>query len=92
MADEHPADEIIKPIHDAIAGILTGDSLKQTLREAWDRIHNGVTNAVPSAHDQEIQQMNKKMNDDAVKSANKSYITEDAAAKIRDAAKSRMGK
>jgi hypothetical protein len=36
--------------------------------------------------------MNKQMNDASVQRANKSFITEDAAAKIRAAAKSRMGK
>jgi hypothetical protein len=74
MADEHPADEMFKPIKDAIVGVFNGDDIKKSIRDAWDRMHSSVP--APT---------------EAPKS-NAPALTDAIAAKIRDAAKLRMGK
>jgi len=75
MEDQHPADSLLETLKSA----FNGDGIKQTLREAWDRLHASA----PSAHDQAIQQMNDQANAQRTQDATKSFITPDAAANIR---------
>ena len=83
--DEHPADQLAQTFHD----LINGEGFKQTIRQAWDRI------TAPAPHPEEsdtVKQMNKAAMDKTVQDANKTFITPDAAAKIRTAAKSMGGK
>jgi len=88
--DEHPADGMFEPIRDAIMGMFTGGNVKQAVRDAWDRMHGA--SEPQSAHDQQIQQMNKQAADADAQKVAQAYLTAQQADKIRAAAKSRMGK
>lgn len=81
MSDNHPADGLI----DAIHGLINGDSFKQNLRDAWERITRSMPSITPKQ--QEVDSMNKATNDARVQRANKAFIDQQQAAQIRAKAK-----
>jgi hypothetical protein len=76
--ESHPADEMIEHLKNA----FDGTDFKQTIRDAWDRM-TGSSPSAPAPESDAVQQMNKQANDQRVADANKSFVTADAAAKIR---------
>jgi hypothetical protein len=86
--DQHPADGMVDGIVNAIKGMFNGDDIKQSVRDAWDRIHGPAE--APAQPDPDIQKMNKALNDkpylDAAESFRKQALTSSAAANIRKAA------
>lgn len=78
-SDSHPADDIVK----AVVGLFNGDNIRQTIREAWDRLPS----LTPAP--------NRSVPDDtpegqAVRDANKKFYDADAAERVRAKVKSRM--
>lgn len=49
--DEHPADDIAR----AVMGIFNGDNIRQSIRDAWDRMHAPT---IPDAAPKSDQKMN----------------------------------
>ena len=76
MEDQHPADGLI----DTLVNTFNGNGFKQTLRDAWDRLHG---TPAPTPHEKAIADMNKQANDQSVQDATKSFIKPDVAANIR---------
>jgi len=77
--ESHPADELAK----AFQSLINGDSFKQTLRDTWDRIKS--QSPIQPQESPEVKAINKKLNDDAVREANQSFV--DAANKEAQAKK-----
>jgi len=88
MDDQHPADGLLETIRDT----FNGTGFKQTLRDAWDRLHGAVSPSPQSDHDAAVQQMNNQAQADRVASANKSHLDATQAAAIRARASKAMGK
>jgi hypothetical protein len=78
MEDQHPADGLLETIRDT----FNGTGFKQTLRDAWDRLH-GASQPAQTDHDKAIQQMNDQANAQRTADATKSFIKPDVAADIR---------
>ena len=82
MSDEHPADGLAQAFHD----LISGEGFKQTLRQAWDRMHSS-----PGVHQQEIDTANKAAMDKSTQDANKSFLTPQGAANVRAKANKALG-
>lgn len=76
--DQHPADSLIE----AIKGTFDGDNIRQSIRDAWDRI-TGQQQAQPQP--QPAQQTNWKPEPNAQQQQeiNRNALTSAQAAKIR---------
>jgi hypothetical protein len=83
MPDTHPADEFVQQLKD----LFDGDALKQSIRNAWDRATGQKPK--PASTDNPVADAQTKAADDkAVADATKSFVTADAARRIRAGSKS----
>lgn len=76
--EDHPADGLLETLKNT----FNGEGFKQTLRDAWDRLH-GDSQPAAGSHDAMVKQMNDQANAQSVQNATKTFIKPDVAAKIR---------
>ena len=83
MADEHPADQLLE----TIKGLFTGDAIKQSIRDAWDRTTGNSSQPDSKPAQQADAGMVAAANQSFRDAANKAALSDAQAAKIRAKAK-----